>query len=72
MIAPTLPTHDELRQNLARLESQPGSVILIAVEYPRETQNFCRVSTGFFDADERKALRAALTRCKKTREAGKA
>ena len=66
MIAPTLPSADELRPHLARLEATPGSVLLIAVELPG-TQNFCRVTCGFFDAGERKALRAALARCRKKR-----
>lgn len=64
---PVLPSVEELRPQLDRLEATPGSVILIAVEKP-DAQNFPRVTFGFFDAKERKALRAALTRCRKARE----
>lgn len=69
MNAPKLPTIEELHAQLARLEATPGSVILIAVEYPRETQNFCWATWGFFDAEERKALRAAIIQCRKRRGA---
>ncbi len=68
MIAPNLPTQDDLKPQLERLEETPGSVVLIALELP-STQNFCRIGVGFFNAEERKALRAALARCKKRREA---
>jgi hypothetical protein len=70
MIPPTLPTTEELKPHLDRLERTPGSVLLIALELP-ESQNFARVGIGFFDDAERKALHAALTRCRKRRECNK-
>lgn len=60
MIPPILPTHDDLAPFLAKLEQHEGSVVLIAIEWPRETQNFPRVGTAWFDADARKRLRRAL------------
>lgn len=60
MIAPRLPSHDELRPFLDRLESNPGSVVLIAVEWQRDVKNYAEAKVGFFDADARARLRRAL------------
>jgi hypothetical protein len=46
MLPPILPSNDELTPQLQRLETEPGSVILIALELP-ETQNFPRVQVGY-------------------------
>lgn len=66
MIVPTLPPTAELQPHLDRLERNPGSIILLAIEVP-EVCNFARVTVGWFDAEERKALRAALERARKKR-----
>lgn len=70
MIPPKLPSAEELKPQLERLERTPGSVVLIALELPT-SQNFCRVGVGFFDAAERNALHVALARCRKRREKNK-
>lgn len=41
MILPILPTVEDLRPQLDRLEANPGSVILLAIEQP-EVCNFAR------------------------------
>ena len=35
MLPPTLPSHEDLAPHLQRLEAEPGSVILIALELPQ-------------------------------------
>jgi len=67
MIAPTLPTLSDLQPQLDKLETLPGSVLLIAIEAP-SNQNFHRVTTGCLNADERKALRRALSNAMRKRE----
>ena len=54
---------------VARLVGTPGGVLLIAVDVAPERRNYPLVSFAVFDAKERKALRAALLRAKKKREA---
>ena len=51
-----------------RLVATPGGVLLIAVDVAPERRNYPLVSFAVFDAQERKALRAALLRAKKKRE----
>lgn len=60
MMPPRLPLPAELRQFLDRLEANPGSVVLIAIEWPREMQNFPRVGIAWFDSEARKRLKRAL------------
>jgi hypothetical protein len=52
-----------------RLVATPGGVLLISVEVAPEHRNYPLVSFAVFDAQERKALRAALLKIKKKREA---
>ena len=66
-------TSEQWREPMARyifaLVEKPGGVLLISVEVAPERRNYPLVSFAVFDAKERKALRAALLRAKKKREA---
>ena len=42
MIPLTFPSVEQLRPELQKLESAPGSVILIAVEQAEARRNFCK------------------------------
>ena len=53
MIPPKLPTIADLREQLKKLEANPGSIVLIALE-SFETRNDCRVTTSWLSAEERK------------------
>ena len=67
MINPILPTIEELRPQLDRLEANPGSVILLAIEQP-EVCNFGRCTVAWLSWEERKTLRTALENARKKRE----
>jgi|GEM_PF-2744732 len=60
MIPPRLPAPDELAPFFDRLESNPGSVVLIAVEWQRDVKNYAEAKVGWFDADARRRLKRAL------------
>jgi hypothetical protein len=64
MISPSLPTAAHLQPLLDKLEANPGSVILIALDQP-EACNFARVTSAWFSPEERNALKAALARVRK-------
>ena len=67
MIPPELPGPHELAPWIEKLEAHPGSVVLIAIEQP-ETCNFARCTAAWLSREERKAIRAALERCRRQRE----
>jgi len=66
MISPILPTVTELQPQLDRLEANPGSVLLIAIEQP-EICNFARTTWALLSKEERKSLKSALERARKKR-----
>jgi hypothetical protein len=68
MTSPLVPDLEALKPWLDRLEANEGSVVLIALE-SFQTRNDCRCTIGWFNADEKKALRSALIKCRKKREA---
>jgi len=68
MIPPRIPSTEDLQPLLDKLEANPGSMILLAIEWPRQSQNFAQVGTGWFDSDARARLRRALF-AEKRREA---
>jgi hypothetical protein len=70
MIPPPLPTNEQLESYLAKLEANPGSVVLLAITYDPECQNYAELRVGWFNADARKRLHRALWG-EKRREAGK-
>ena len=57
----------ELSPHIERLISQPGGVLLIAVDVEPARRNYPAVAFGVFDARERKALKSALESCRKQR-----
>jgi hypothetical protein len=67
MIPPTFPSTEQLRPVLEKLEVNPGSIILIAVEQP-EVCNFARVTWSWLSREERKALKAGLERARQKRQ----
>ncbi len=72
MIPPTLAlSRSSFGPALEKLEANPGSVILIAVESAEAHCNFCRVTWAWLSREERKALRAALLKAKKKRDAAR-
>jgi hypothetical protein len=70
MTSPLVPDLEALKPWLDRLEANEGSVVLIALE-SFQTRNDCRCTVGWFNADEKKALRSALIKCRKKREAAR-
>ena len=64
MIPPILPTVEDLRPQLDRLEANPDSVILLPIEQP-EVCNFGRVTWAWLSKAERQTLKAALERARK-------
>lgn len=62
-----LPSGKEMQRCLARLKDTPGGIVLVAIEQPF-SQSFPRVTWGYFTPEERKALKAALIRCRTKRE----
>jgi hypothetical protein len=60
MIAPKFPTEVELEPFLAKLRENAGSVVIVAIEWPRDTQNFARLGIGWFDEKARQRLKRAL------------
>lgn len=73
MIAPTLPSLEQLRPSLDKLQSETGSVVLIAISWPRskdsqECQNYPDVQTAWLSKDETDALRTSLTKAKAKRK----
>ena len=63
--------HGPLASHIDRLVALPGGVLLICVEVAPNRRNYPSVSYGVFDANERKALRAALEHCRRRRESTK-
>jgi hypothetical protein len=61
-----LPTPQELAPWIQKLESAPGSVVLIAVEQP-EVCNFARCTAAWLSKEERKDLKAALEKARRKR-----
>jgi hypothetical protein len=59
-----------LVRHISALIEKPGGVLLISVEVAPERRSYPEVRFAVFDAVERKALRAALLKAKKKREAG--
>jgi len=68
VILPVLPSASELRPWLAKLETHEGSIVIICLE-SFQTRTDCRVSIGWFDAEEKVVMRNALLRCKRKRKA---
>ena len=68
MIAPTLPTIEELRLWLEKLEQHECSVVLIAIEKAESCSNFCRVTWAWLSAADRKTLKG-LERARQKRAA---
>ena len=66
MISPVIPSGHDLKPWLAKLESNEGSLVLIALESFR-TRSDCRCTVGWFDATEKIALRKALLKAKAKR-----
>ena len=62
-----LPNVADLQSHLDRLEANPGSVILLAIEMAEPRCNFTRCTCAWLSKAERKALRLALERARKTR-----
>jgi hypothetical protein len=61
--------HAAVRTNCyAALVARPGGVLLVCVEVAPNSRNYPSVSFGVFDANERKALRAALEGCRLKRQ----
>jgi hypothetical protein len=58
----------ELSPFIERLISQPGGVMLISVTVDPSTRNYPEVGFAVFCAQERKALKVALTSCRRKRE----
>jgi hypothetical protein len=58
----------ELSPHIDRLISQPGGILLIAVDVEPDRRNYPTVAFGVFDAEERKALKSALQSCRRGRE----
>ena len=67
MISPSFPSAEELP--LDKLESHPGSLILVAIQLAEERCNFTRTTFAWLSREERRALKVALTKCRKKREA---
>ena len=68
MIPATLPSISELQPQLAKLEANSGSVVIIAIEQP-EVCKFTRTTWAWLSREERKALRSALAQARKRRHA---
>lgn len=64
-----LPSPEQLAPYLRKLADQSGAVVLIAIIADQSAPGFFDCSTGFFDAEERAVLKAALLRVKRKREA---
>jgi hypothetical protein len=60
--------HGPLASHVERLVARPGGVLLVCVEVAPNSRNYLSVSFGVFDANERKALRAALEGCRLKRQ----
>jgi hypothetical protein len=60
MIPPILPTTAELQPFLAKLEASSGSVVLIAITWNRDGENYAKAEVGFFNADARARLKRAI------------
>ena len=65
MIPPVLPTLEELQPWLAKLERHEGSIVLICLE-SFATRTDCRCAVGWFDEAEKKALRVALLKARRS------
>jgi hypothetical protein len=60
--------HGPLASHVERLVARPGGILLVSVEVAPNRRNYPSVSFGVFDANERKALRVALERCRVKRQ----
>ena len=69
VISPRLTDPAELQPALEKLEAYPGSVVLLAIEKGEPVCNFCRCTWAWLSSTERKALKAALIRARKHRDA---
>ena len=63
----SLPTPEELRPSLDRLEANAGSIVLIVIEVP-EICNFTRTMITWLSKQEREALRRALLKARAKRQ----
>jgi hypothetical protein len=70
VIEPKIPTVAELKPWLSRLDANPGSVVLIALE-SFDTRNDCRVTIGWLSKEERQSLKAGLERARRRRQVRK-
>jgi hypothetical protein len=61
--------HEPMARYIFALVEKPGGVLLISVEVAPERRHYPLVSFAVFDAQERKALRAAFLKAEKKREA---
>ena len=66
MIPPELPTIEQLQSQLSRLEANPGSIILIAIEQPERCCNFTR-NMGMVVKRGRQSLKTGLQRTRERR-----
>ena len=57
-----LPNVADLQSHLDRLEANPGSVILLAIQMAEPCCNFTRCTCAWLSKAQRKALRLALER----------
>ena len=61
-----LPTAEDFQPQLDRLEANPGSVILVAIEQP-EVCNFAHCTVAWLSREERKTLKIALENARQKR-----
>jgi hypothetical protein len=68
VILVSLPSIEDLQPQFDRLEANPGSVVLLAIEQPGIC-NFARVTEGWFSKEERKRVQdSSRTRTQKARD----
>ncbi len=68
MIDPVLPSCDQIRPLLCKL-AEHGGCVLVAISHEPQAQNYASTSWAHFNPEETKALRAALSRARRKREA---
>jgi len=67
MIPLRLPTAEELAPALRKLESEPGSLVIISIQQ-LETQNYHDVQFAWFNHDDRNAIKRAVDRARSKRQ----
>lgn len=61
MIPPTLPSIEELAPFLRRLELSPDGIVLIAITFNPDAQNYAEARWSFFTAEQRRRFKRALS-----------